>query len=278
MLSVITKYFTDLFLTLPYLGEALGMGESIEVDGIATPAYWSNGEPVHLDFDSHSSLIYLIKDGETNRDTVEHPHVATLEQVTETYPLKAIIYYKGIENINCSSHFQSIVEGVKKNISGRQSQLETSINAENIIVKVKKTNLNKNEVWKGISGSEVTPKEDDNFASIDFDVIISGDEQCFAGEPCTDSKFIFDYAAQSFCQLVNDCANFGHNPIFFYTVAGKSTYTASDVSRLSDLGTPVAVNMDSSILTPTFYSWDGTTFTIINVEVLGGEYIVIFYE
>lgn len=205
MLSVITKYFTDLFLTLPYLGEALGMGESIEVDGIATPAYWSNGEPVHLDFDSHSSLIYLIKDGETNRDTVEHPHIATLEQVTETYPLKAIIYYKGIENINCSSHFQSIVEGVKKNISGRQSQLETSINAENIIVKVKKTNLNKNEVWKGISGSEVTPKEDDNFASIDFDVIISGDEQCFAGEPCQANDFVFSFPAQSFCEKVAEC-------------------------------------------------------------------------
>jgi len=273
MLSVITKYLTDLFLTLPYLSEALGMGESIDVDGVATPAYWSNGEPVHLNFDSHQSLIYIVKDGETNRDTIEHPVIATLEQVTETYPLKAIIYYKGAENINCSSHFQSIVEGVKKNISGRQSQLETSINAENIIVKVKKTNLNKSEVWKGISGGEVTPKEDDNFASIDFDVIITGDEQCFAGEPCQANDFVFSFPSQGFCEKVAECEVESNSLEFAGT--GTATYVKSELIGK----TLLLVATDGRIRKSSDYSFTSGTGTIVFISVIQtGQTVHIIYK
>lgn len=205
MLSVLIKYLSALLETLPYLSEVLGMGDSVEVEGVKTPVYWYNGEPQQLSFDSHSSLVYILKDGDIDRNTIEHPAIANLEQVTETYPLKAIIYYKGVDNVNCDSTIQSIVDGVKKNISGRQIQLESTINAENVVIRVKKTTLNKADVWKGISGSDVTPKEDDNFASIDFDVTIVGDEQCFAGEPCQANDFVYSFPSQSFCSKVSDC-------------------------------------------------------------------------
>jgi len=275
MLSVLTKYLTDLFSTLPYLGEVLGMGDTIDVDGIATPVYWSNGEPIHLNFDSHSSLIYILKDGETNRDTIEHPMIATLEQVTETYPLKAIVYYKGIENVNCSSAIQSIVEGVKKNISGRQTQLESSINAENVIIKVKKTNLNKSEVWKGISGGEVTPKEDNNFASIDFDVTIIGDEKCFAGEPCQTNEFVFSFPSQGFCEKVAECSASSDSQSLEFSGTGTATYVKSELIGK----TLLLVATDGRIRKSSDYTFTSATGTIVFISVIQtGQTVHIIYK
>lgn len=273
MLAVLTKYLTDLFSTLPYLSEALGMGDTVVIDGVATPVYWSNGEPIPLDFDSHSSLIYILKDGETNRDTIEHPMIATLEQVTETYPLKAIVYYKGVENVNCSSAIQSIVEGVKKNLSGRQTQLESSINAENVLIKVKKTNLNKSEVWKGISGSEIVPKEDDNFASIDFDVTIVGDEQCFAGEPCQANDFVFSFPSQAFCEKVAECEIESNSLEFAGT--GTATYVKADLISK----TLLLVATDGRIRKSSDYTFTSSSGTIVFISVIQtGQTVHIIYK
>jgi len=278
MLSVILQFLIAKFESLSYIKKVLGLGSTVSVDGEKVIAVYQGSELTHVNFDNYSSLVYILTNGNSTRTTVEHPVIATLEQVTEVYPLRAVVYSQGLENVNCSSYSQSIAQGIKANLSGLQEDLESALNAFNIIIKVTDTNFDKANVWSSQTTLPNSLKDADILLYLDFEVSITGDEQCFAGEPCTDSSFIFDYAAKSFCQMVNECANFGKPPIFFYTTAGKTSYTSSDVSGLSNMTDVIAVNMDGSVLTPGFHSWDGITFTINGIDINGGEYIVIFYE
>lgn len=278
MLSIILQFLIAKFQSLPYISKVFGLGAFTTIEGEKVVGVYSENELTHVNFDNYTSLVYILTNGNSTRTTVEHPFIATLEKVTEIYPLRAIVYSQGVENVNCNSYSQSIVQGIKKNISGLQYDLVSATNADECIIRFTDCDYDKTNVWKSQFSSDSMLKDADILCSIDFEVSIIGDEQCFAGEPCLAGDFVFSSAASSFCEMVNSCSNFGKPPIFFYTTAGKTTYTASDVSGLVNVDTIIAMNMDGSILTPDFHSWDGTTLTISSVTISGGEYIVIFYE
>jgi hypothetical protein len=278
MLSVILQFLIAKFESLPYIAKVFGLGSIINIEGEKIIGVYSESELQHVNFDNYTSLVYILTNGNSTRTTAEHPLIATLEKVTEVYPLRAIVYSQGLENVNCNSYSQSLVQGIKKNITGLQYDLVSATNSDMCIIRITDTDNEKSNVWKSQFSSDSRLKDADILCSIDFEVTITGDEQCFAGEPCLAGEFVFSNSATSFCEMVNSCSNFGKPPIFFYTIAGQTTYTASDVSGLANVDTIIAMNMDGSILTPDFHSWDGTTLTISNITISGGEYIVIFYE
>ena len=90
---------------------------------------------------------------------------------------------------------------------------------------------------------------------------------------------------QSLAQAAaNNAANSAVNnivlrmPITFTAVAGQTSYTVADVPDFIYLAgkTLKFVSDDSTVLPPANRSWDGITFSIIGVDVAGGEDIVIF--
>lgn len=205
MLPVIIQFLTAKFESLPYLNTVFGLADFITVNEQKVVGVYSEGELLQMNFDTYASVIYLVKNGNVKRDTQEHPYISNLEQVTETYPLRAVIYSQGIENVNCSSQSQSIAQGIRKNLSGAQEDLEAAINAENVIIRIIDTELDKSNVWKSQTSLDNSLKDADILISIDFEITVTGDEQCFAGEPCEVGDFVFDYPAQSFCAKVAEC-------------------------------------------------------------------------
>lgn len=79
-----------------------------------------------------------------------------------------------------------------------------------------------------------------------------------------------------------ECDNGGdiRSPIAFYTTAGKTDYTVDDIPVLRGMidKTIITGSMDDTILLPGFRSWDNTTFSILNITVVGGEYITLFFK
>ena len=278
MLSVILQFLIAKFESLPYIAKVFGLGSIINIEGEKIIGVYSESELQHVNFDNYTSLVYILTNGNSTRTTAEHPVIATLEKVREVYPLRAIVYSQGLENVNCNSYSQSLVQGIKKNITGLQYDLVSATNSDMCIIRITDTDYDKSNVWKSQFSSDSRLKDADILCSIDFEVTITGDEQCFSGEPCLAGEFVFSNSATSFCEMVNSCSSLGKTPIFFYTTAGKTTYTYADVAGLANVSSIISVNMDGSVLTPSFFSWDGTTLEILNITVSGGEYIVIFYE
>lgn len=281
MFPVILQFLMAKFNTLSYIDKVFGLGATTKVQGEKIAAVYVEDELVPIDYDQYKSLVYILADGAIERITEEHPLVSNAEIVTETYPLRAIIYVQNAEAFNCESYSQSVAQGIKKNLSGVQDDIRSATNADLVTVKIKSTELDSGKVWESQFSIDNKLKDNDILIAIDFEVTIKGDEQCFAGEPCTASEFVFDYSAQSFCSMVNQCSGIGKTPVFFYTEAGKTDYTSTDVPGLAKLSTSselIAVNMDRGNLEPTFRAWEDSTFKIKQIDVAGGEYIVIFWK
>lgn len=189
MISVIIQFLIAKFGTLPYISKVFGMGSFVEVDGEKIVAVYSDSELVHVNFDNYQSLVYILNNGSQTRTTSEHPFISNLEKVTEIYPFRAIIYSQGAENINCSSYSQSIAQGIKKNLSGLQEELREAINADTVTVRITDCDFDKVNVWKSQTTLPNSLKDSDILVSVDFEVSIIGDEQCFETDLCFDNTF-----------------------------------------------------------------------------------------
>jgi hypothetical protein len=279
MLSVILQFLIAKFDTLPYIDKAFGLGaivERQESDGVQTViGVYSGTELVHPNFDNYKSLVYVMVNGNFTREPTEHPHIANLEMVTEVYPLRVIVYSQGLENVNCSSYSQSIAQGIKKNLTGLQSELREAINADLVVVKFTNSEFDKAVVWKSQTSLPNSLKDTDTLISIDFEISITGDEQCFAGEPCIANEFVFSNTAVSFCQMVNDCINSGEPYSLEISGTGVSYYSDSRLEGKELL----LVATDGRIRKSTDYSFVSGTGTITFISnIVNGQKIYILYK
>ena len=255
MISVIIQFLIAKFTTLPYISKCFGLASYVEVGGERVVAVYENSELVQLNFDAYKALTYIVTNGNSTRGTVEHPYIANLEKVTEVYPFRVIIYSQGKENVNCSSQSQSIAQGIKKSISGLQDELVDAVNADTAIVRITDCDYNKNTVWASQTSLPNTLKDDDILVSVDFEVTITGDEQCFAGEPCVASEFVFSNAAVSFCQMVNDCIGSSEPYSLESQGNGTGTITMSELVGKEVL----LVSTDGRIRTDSDYTFVSAT-------------------
>lgn len=273
MISPTAKYINTVFESLPYLGNVLGVGEVVEIDGSKLPAYWHNGELQHINFDSHNSLVLLLKNGEVTRDTVEHPFLGNSEQITETYPYTALFYKKESENINCDSLFDGVINGAKKNLSGRKKDLATALNAENVTIGITKSNFDKFNIWDSIFTGEVKPKETDLLASFDLEVKITGNEQCFTGEPCIANDYNFELDSTSFCDAVKSCV--GNVLSLEFSGANTTTYVKTELVDKEVL----LVATDGRIRKSSDYTFDTLTGEVEFISVIqSAQKIYILYK
>lgn len=279
MISVILQFLIAKFGTLPYISKVFGLGSFVDIqvgDGTEkVVAVYSGSELVHVNFDNYSSLVYVLNNGSFSTTTTEHPYISNLEKVIEIYPFRIVIYSQGLENVNCSSYSQSIAQGIKKNISGLQEELREAINADNVIVRVIDCNYNKKSVWESQTSLPYSLKDADILVSIDFEVTVTGDEQCFAGEPCIANEFVFSNAAVSFCQMVNDCINSGEPYSLEISGTGALEYTNASLVGQELL----LVATDGRIRKATDYSFVSATGTITFISVIQtGQKIYVLYK
>ena len=205
MMPVIAQFLMAKFESLSYIDKVFGMAFFTTRNEEKVVGVKEAGELQHINYDQYKSLVYILNNGTVSRTTVEHPDIASLELVTETYPLSVVIYSQGLENVNCESASQSIAQGIKKALSGKQPDLIDAINADNVTIRITATDLDKDAVWKSQTSLPNALTEKDILIAVDFEVTITGDEQCFAGEPCEAPEFVFDYAAEPLCTKVNEC-------------------------------------------------------------------------
>jgi len=275
MMSLIVQFLIAKFTTLPYISKVFGLASFVEVGGEKVVGVYDGSELVQLNFDAYKSLVYIVSNGSYKRETVEHAYISNTETVAEVYPFRVIIYSQGKENVNCSSYSQSIAQGIRKNISGLQTELNDAINADNVVVKFTDCDYDKANVWKSQTTLPNSLKDDDILVSIDFEIAVTGDENCFAGEPCIASEFVFSNAAISFCQMVNDCISSGEP----YSLEAQGNGTTS-ITKTELVGKEVLlVSTDGRIRTDsdfTFVSSTGAT-TFIS-EVYSDQTIYWLYK
>jgi len=264
MISLIAQFLIAKFTTLPYISKVFGIASFVEVGGEKVIGVYNDSELVQLNFDAYKSLVYIVPNGSYKRETVEHPYVSNTETVVEAYPFRVVIYSQGKENVACSSFSQSIAQGIRKSISGLQTELSEAVNADTVVIKFTDCEYDKATVWKSQTTLPNALKDDDILVSVDFEITISGDENCFAGEPCIGSEFIFSNTAITFCQMVNECINSGEP----YSIQSQGNGTTS-ITMAELVGKDVLlVATDGRIRTDsdyTFVSSTGTTTFISEV-------------
>jgi len=275
MMSLILQFLIAKFTTLPYISKVFGAASFVEVGGEKVVGVYEGSELVQLNFDAYKSLVYVVANGSSNRSTVEHSRIATLETATEVYPFRVVIYSQGKENVNCASYSQSIAQGIKKNLSGLQTELMDAVNADTVVVRVTDCDYDKANVWKSQTSLPNSLKDDDILVSIDFEVTITGDESCFAGEPCIASEFVFSNAAVSFCQMVNDCITSGEP--YALEAQGNGT-TSITMPELVDKEV-LFVSTDGRIRTDSDYTFTSATgSTVFISEVYSDQTIYWLYK
>lgn len=197
MLTPISKFIRAKIATLPYIGTAYGLSKKIKVggdDGETEPAVNMSGEWVALNLDTHPSLTYIVQDGEISRETVEHEYIAGKYLITETYPLKIVLYVQGKEDIDCASYSQNVAFEISKLFTGEQKLLRQALNVENADFTVGSINYNKAEVWADEFTAPNKLAEKDILVAIELEVEISGIDSCFVNNPCDVPDFDFDFS------------------------------------------------------------------------------------
>lgn len=189
MLTQIIQYLQVQIAALPFLEEVNGLAQIVSQnsDGqnIFFPAFYKNEELHTLNFDTRRTQLFFLADGEIERDTIENPLVACAYRIHEAYPLKAILYKQGKEDVNCKSESQQIAWNISKTITGKQKGLMDSTGIDFVLMTVTGTQLDKHLVWKQLYSATDSLKDGDILIAVRFKVEIEGDEACFVPNPCT---------------------------------------------------------------------------------------------
>jgi hypothetical protein len=192
MLSEIMMYLKTKIASLQYIDKVYGLAEII-VQGEGENAVrftgtYVNGELQALNFDTNETQVFFLLDGVVQRETVENSMIACAYKTRETYSLKAILYEKGNEDINCNSKSQQIAWSISKLLTGKQKELMESTSLDFVMISTGSINLDKHSIWKQLYSEPDALREDDLLIEIQLKIETEGDEVCYVNAPCTETN------------------------------------------------------------------------------------------
>lgn len=204
MIGILINYLTQKFQTFNYLQSVYGLAGFEDGDNKFLWVY-QNTEKVLLNLDTHQSCSLFLTNGKVDTTQEESQLVANEYNVVKKYPFKALVYIQGNEDVNCITESQKIADSIQKSITGRQKQILASTQLTDAYIEVTGTNFVKEEIYKQYY-SNGGLQEKDILVEIEFDFVVSGNQDCFVDSPCSDDEYIFSFdAPQTFCERVDEC-------------------------------------------------------------------------
>jgi len=204
MIGILISYLTQKFQTFNYLQTVYGLAGFEDGDNKYLWVY-QNNEKVLLNLDTHQSCSLFLTNGKVDTTQEESQLVANEYNVTKKYPFKALIYIQGNENVNCSTESQRIADSIQRSITGRQKQILASTQLTDAYIEVTATDFDKDAIYQRYYSSGGL-QEKDILIEIEFDFVISGNQDCFVDSPCDDGDYIFSFdAPKTLCEKINEC-------------------------------------------------------------------------
>jgi len=204
MIGILINYLTQKFQTFNYLQSVYGLAGFEDGDNKFLWVY-QNTEKVILNLDTHQSCSLFLTNGKVDTAQEESQLVANEYNVVKKYPFKALVYIQGNEDVNCITESQKIADSIQKSITGRQKQILASTQLTDAYIEVTGTNSLKEEIYKQYY-SNGGLQEKDILVEIEFEFVVSGNQNCFVDSPCSDDEYIFSFdAPQTFCERVDAC-------------------------------------------------------------------------
>lgn len=204
MIGILINYLTQKFQTFNYLQTVYGLAGFEDGDNKYLWVY-QNNEKVLLNLDTHQSCSLFLTNGKVDTTQEESQLVANEYNVVKKYPFKALVYIQGNDDVNCITESQKIADSIQKSITGRQKQILASTQLTDAYIEVTGTNFVKEEIYKQYY-SNGGLQEKDILVEIEFEFVVSGNQDCFVDSPCSDDEYIFSFdAPQTFCERVDAC-------------------------------------------------------------------------
>jgi len=259
------KYLKGKLEALGYIQQVYGLAEIVEVPGGEKqrfPAVYEAGELQHINFDSYETLSFIIRDGKVRRDKKENPYIANANLITETYPLSIVIYGNGKEDLNCSSHTQSIAMDISRVLENWDKRaLEAAGNYEYAEIVVSSIEQSKKAVWDKLTNQDYRLKDTDMLVMVSLEVTVSGEDRCFYGGPCSNDAM--DIPAEAGGKTKPGLLEFEiDESLSSYLFDG--TVTAYNPDGLDFRGYAIELTIDHTIkyIIAGEYTWNKTTATL----------------
>jgi len=116
-----------------------------------------------------------------------------------------LVYIQANENVDCYTESQKIADSIQKSITGFQKEILASTLLTEAYIEVNGTDFDKDAIYDRYYSSGGL-QEKDILIEIEFDFVVSGNQDCYVDSPCDDDDFVFSFEAPlTFCEKVNDC-------------------------------------------------------------------------
>ena len=180
MLEIIITWLNTKVTATNYFNKVLCLAEMIEREKLIFPATYINNEYKRIDLDPKGSISYWRKNGDVSYNQQENgTKVGQIEYVTNV-PLKLICFVKKDKSNNDIYFADKIVEVLKSQLSTNTAVLNLSLKAKKCLILATKYNTNGREVSDGeYKGIDYEPRYTHAYFSVDFDVQITSNQNCF---------------------------------------------------------------------------------------------------
>lgn len=206
MLEILIEFLNSRIASTGYINKVNCLAEKIEAGGKVYPAMYVKNEYKQIDLDLSGSISYWRKNGEISYSDSENSSKVGQIEYTTSVPLKLVCFVKkGTEN-NTVYFADSLVEVLKSALSSNTAILKTVLKAKKCTITATKYDTDGRNVSSGeYSGIEFTPRYTHAYFSIDFEVKVVSNQNCY-NDIC-DSGFTIPSPSElvSFCDRVNNC-------------------------------------------------------------------------
>lgn len=206
MLEILIAYLNNRITSAGYINSVLCLAEKIEREGKIFPALYTNNEYKRIDLDPKGSVSYWRKNGDISYSQQENTTKVGQIEYTTNIPLKLICFIKKDKANNDVYFADKLVEALKSLLSTNTAILNAGLKAKKcLIVATKYSTDGRSVASDEYTGIEYEPRYTHAYFSIDFEIKIVSNQNCF-NDIC-DADFTLPAPGElvSFCERVNNC-------------------------------------------------------------------------
>lgn len=206
MLEILISYLNSRITSTGYINSVMCLAEIIDKGEQSYPAIYVKNDYVRIDLDKKGSLSYWRKNGDVSYSENENSSkVGQIEYVTSV-PLKLVCFIKKDNTLNSPYFADNIVEAMKSLLSTNTAILNKALKAKKTLIVATKYNTNGKVVASDeYSGIKYEPRYTHVYFSIDFEIKIVSNQNCYNDICDTDFTVPESGELVSFCSRVVTC-------------------------------------------------------------------------
>ncbi len=206
MLEILITYLNSRIAATGYINNILCLAEIVEREKQKYPATYVSDEYKQVNLDPKGSVSYWRKSGDITYSQQENTTKVAQIEYTTSIPLKLVCFIKKDSANNDSYFADSLVEALKSVVSTNTAILNKALKAKKTLIAATKYSTNGNEVSNGeYSGIDYKPRYTHAYFSIDFEIKIISNQNCFNDICNADFTIPETGELVSSCTRVNNC-------------------------------------------------------------------------